>query len=169
MTNIGLLEHLNALKIDFIETAVGDRHIAEAMYEYKLSLGGESSGHVIISEYGDSGDGVITALELLSAMRDLGCRASSLRSKIRKYPCCNVSLTADSAVKEKFAACGEIDEFIAREREALSKDGRARIVVRPSGTEPKIRISVECKDADDAKSSAIRIQSKICALLDIKA
>ena len=168
MTNIGLIDYLDALGIDFIETAVGDRHISEAMDSYGLMLGGESSGHVIISEYADSGDGVLTALALLSAMRDLDCRASALRGKIQKYPSCNLSIGANAAEKERFNACREIDALIMRQKEVIAAKGKARIVVRPSGTEPKIRISVECKDAEAARSCAVRIQKSICELLAIK-
>ncbi|MDP2168115.1 MAG: phosphoglucosamine mutase [Thermodesulfovibrionales bacterium] len=150
MSNLGLEHHLQRRGITLLRTKVGDRFVTEKMLEGGYNLGGEQSGHIIFFDYNTTGDGPITALHVLSLMKKRGLPLSRLAGAIKLYP----QVLVNVRVKEKkdIRAVPEIQAAIRRAEQRL--DGRGRILVRPSGTEPKIRVMVEGKDMRTIKRLA---------------
>ena len=158
MSNLGLRKFCAENKIDFKCSAVGDRYVLEMLSEGGYSLGGEQSGHIIFPDIATTGDGQLTALALLAAMKRSGKRLSTLAEVMKKYPQININIDADCKDKEWLRSDGVIKEIINDAEGKLRDSGR--IVVRPSGTEPLIRISVEAATVSEAK--------KICHCLEAK-
>ncbi len=146
MSNLGLEEFLKSHGIVLERTKVGDRYVLERMLETGTTLGGERSGHVIFLDRSTTGDGLITALEVLRAMRKSSKFLSDLHSEIPEYPqvLINVEVSDKGVVN---------DPRILKLVESISEPGY-RIIVRPSGTEPVVRIMVEGKDIEVARSKA---------------
>ncbi len=151
MSNLGLEHALRACEIDFHRTPVGDRYIMEMLLERGWTLGGESSGHIICLDRSRSGDGIVTALQVLWAMRETGRALRDLRAGMTKYPQCmiNVRVARNGGPPEVPARVGEA----VRAAEARL-DGRGRVLLRPSGTEPLIRVMVEGSDAGEVERLA---------------
>ncbi|MCL0096465.1 phosphoglucosamine mutase [Thermodesulfovibrionales bacterium] len=147
MTNFGLEKYLSAQGIKLIRTDVGDRYVVEKMQSGGYNLGGEQSGHIIFFDYNTTGDGAITALQVLYLMKKRGRLVSELTRGIELCP--QVLLNIASPKKESFNEIPEITNAINDLTKRLNDGGR--ILVRPSGTEPKIRIMVESGDYDMAK------------------
>jgi len=141
MTNLGLIKFLNEQGIAFECSAVGDRFVLEMLRDRGFSLGGEQSGHIILPDYATTGDGQLTALALLYTMKKNGKSLSSLADLMKKYPQKTVNIDASHSEKAAITQDENILQIIKEQEEALN--GRGRLVVRPSGTEPLIRISVE--------------------------
>ncbi|WP_324715657.1 phosphoglucosamine mutase [Carboxydochorda subterranea] len=141
-SNGGLREALRAAGGDVIVTPPGDRHVLEAMRTHGLVLGGEQSGHLIFLEHSRTGDGMLTGLMLLDVMRRQEEPLSHLAAQMRRLPQALVNVRV--ARKEGVLDRAEVQEVIARAREALGDAGR--VYVRPSGTEPLIRVMVEASD-----------------------
>jgi phosphoglucosamine mutase len=141
MSNLGFFKAMDRLGIPYEVTPVGDRYVAEAMLEGSASLGGEQSGHVIISEYATTGDGLVTALALLDVMVRSGKSLSELARVMEVYPqpLLNVPVE-DRAVAES----EPVKEALMRAEGRLAGEGR--ILLRPSGTEPVVRVMVEHED-----------------------
>jgi phosphoglucosamine mutase len=150
MTNLGLEKYLEGQGIKLIRTKVGDRYVVEEMKRGGYNLGGEQSGHIIFFNYNTTGDGPITALQVLYLMRKKNRLISELTSNIELYP--QVLLNIPVSGKRDFKDIHEITEAIDRSVKKLGDKGR--ILVRPSGTEPKIRVMVEAEDGDMAKAMA---------------
>jgi len=152
MSNLGFESFLKKSGIKLIRTQVGDRYVVEEMVRRGCNLGGEQSGHVVFMDHNTTGDGAITALQVLAIMRKTGKPLSQLSSKIPIYPqvLVNVPVTKPQKV-EKFPAV--MSAIKKAEREL--KNGR--ILVRPSGTEPKIRIMVEGNNMHKVKAIAEEI------------
>lgn len=150
MTNLGLEKYLTAQGINLIRTKVGDRYVVEEMRRSGYNLGGEQSGHIIFFDYNTTGDGPITALQVLYLMRKKNRLISELTSNIELYP--QVLLNVLVSGKKDFKEVPEITKVIDRSIQKLGDKGR--ILVRPSGTEPKIRVMVEAEDGDMAKAVA---------------
>ena len=150
MSNGGLDHAIGAAGGRVIRTPVGDRHVFEAMERTDASLGGEQSGHVIFRDASNTGDGILTGIQLLKALRDTGATLAEGASQIRLLP----QVVINSAVRHRDQ--WEVDpEFAVAVAEADARLGaRGRILVRPSGTEPKIRIMVEGEDADEINQIA---------------
>ena len=150
MSNGGLDHAISEAGGRVIRTPVGDRHVFEAMERADASLGGEQSGHVIFRDVANTGDGILTAIQLLKALRDTGATLAEGASQIRLLP----QVVINSAVRHRDQ--WEVDpEFAVAVAEADARLGaRGRILVRPSGTEPKIRIMVEGEDADEINQIA---------------
>jgi phosphoglucosamine mutase len=144
MANLGLERALRAEGVGLIRTPVGDRWVARAMAEQGATLGGEQSGHVILSEWAVTGDGLLTALALLAEMHRTGGTLSELAAGVERFPQVlkNVELPAPGY---DWAAIAGFQAEMARCRTALGNDGR--LVVRASGTEPLLRIMIEGRDA----------------------
>ena len=157
MANLGLEHYLSHNCIKLIRTKVGDRFVAEKMLEGGYVLGGEQSGHIICFECNTTGDGPITALHMLYTMKMEGLSLSKLAAGISLYPqtLINVSVEKKSDIK----AYPEITDIIREAEERLG--GKGRVLVRPSGTEQKIRVMVEANDADLAREQANRIAEVI--------
>lgn len=139
MSNLGLDLALAEKGIKVVRTRVGDRYVLEEMQRLGANLGGEQSGHIIFLDYNTTGDGVITALELVSILKKTGRPLSELAAVMPRLP--QVQYNVPVTRKAEFATNARVQEAI-RSAEA-SFTGVGRVVVRPSGTEPKIRVMVE--------------------------
>ena len=150
MSNGGLERVVTAAGGRLLRTPVGDRHVVEAMERADASLGGEQSGHVIFRDIAATGDGILTAIQLARTLRAAGATLGELAGQIPRLP----QVVINSAVRHREQ--WEVDpEFAAAVTEADARLGaRGRILVRPSGTEPKIRIMVEGEDADEINQIA---------------
>lgn len=150
MTNLGLEKYLTGQGIKLIRTKVGDRYVVEEMKRGGYNLGGEQSGHIIFFDYNTTGDGPITALQVLYLMRKKNRLISELTSDIELYP--QVLLNVVVSGKKDFKEVSEITRVVENSTRKLGDKGR--ILVRPSGTEPKIRVMVEAEGRDIAKAVA---------------
>jgi len=164
MSNLGLHEFCNKSNIRLICTPVGDRNVLEKMLEYGYRIGGEQSGHIIFTDYATTGDGQLTALQFLQILRRSGKAASELASICPSYPqtLINVELPNRPGLKEDVMASAALAEAVAREEEQLGGDGR--VLVRPSGTEPLIRVMVEAKTEEQAYACAARLADLVKTL-----
>ena len=144
MTNLGFIKFCEENSLKFIATKVGDRFVLEEMLQEEYSFGGEQSGHLIFSDFATTGDGQLTAVQLLSLMRRTGKKLSDLAFVMKSYPqkTINVRVTADGKIS--FYTEPQIKAAISEAKKELGSEGR--IVVRPSGTEPLIRVMVEGED-----------------------
>lgn len=142
MSNFGLEKYLEANDIKLIRTKVGDRYVVEKMLEGGYNLGGEQSGHIIFLDYNTTGDGPLTSIQILNLMKKKNASLSKLSDEIKLFP----QILTDIEVKHKsqLKRLTEIEKVIKHAEARLS--GRCRILVRPSGTEPKIRVMVEGKN-----------------------
>jgi len=145
MSNLGFFKAMDSLEIPYEVTPVGDRHVAEAMLQRGAALGGEQSGHVILSEYATTGDGLVTALAILDVMARSGTLLSELAEVMEVYPqtLINVPVVgSDSAAT--VAGSHPVKEAVVEAEARLGRKGR--ILLRPSGTEPVVRVMVEHED-----------------------
>jgi phosphoglucosamine mutase len=144
MSNLGFFRAMESMGIPYEVTPVGDRHVAEAMVRRGSSLGGEQSGHVILSDYVTTGDGIVTALALLDVMARSGKPLSELAEVMEVYPqkLINVSVADAKSV----AASRAVERAVTGAEEQLGEEGR--ILLRPSGTEPVVRVMVEHADEE---------------------
>ena len=141
MSNLGFFKAMEGLEIDYEVTPVGDRHVAETMVRLRAALGGEQSGHVILSEHATTGDGLVTALAILDVMARSGKPLSELAEVMDHYPQALINVPVeDRAV----ASSGTVKEAVVKAEERLGGEGR--ILLRPSGTEPLVRVMVEHED-----------------------
>ena len=145
MSNLGFFKAMEAMGIPYRVTPVGDRHVAEEMLRTGASVGGEQSGHVILSEHATTGDGLVTALALLDVMVRSGKKLSELARVMEVYPqrLINVPVGGTASAKA-VAALDEVERAVAGAEERLGSEGR--ILLRPSGTEPVVRVMVEHED-----------------------
>ncbi len=142
MSNFGFEEYLRKNGIRLIRTKVGDRYVVEEMIRGGYNLGGEQSGHIIFLDHNSTGDGPLTAVQVLHFMKQKGTPLSRLASEIKLYP--QVLINVDVERKYDIKTTPQIQESIKAAEKKLS--GKGRILVRPSGTEPKIRIMLEGRD-----------------------
>lgn len=141
MANLGLYKALDANKIDYIQTAVGDKYVFEEMQKHDYWIGGEQSGHIIFYENAVTGDGLLTALKILEIMVDTKKSLQELSEGLFIYP----QLLKNITVKDKEAALHD-EALLAKVDEVAKMIGdEGRILVRPSGTEPLIRVMVEAR------------------------
>ena len=147
MSNIGLYKALDKIDIKYEKTAVGDKYVYENMVQYNNSLGGEQSGHIIFKEYASTGDGMLSAIQLLAAIATSNKTLSELISEVTIYPQLleNVSVSD----KEKVLTSTLLHDEVKKVEEALHGDGR--VLLRASGTEPLIRVMVEASSAELCK------------------
>lgn len=143
MSNYGLEHSLQELGIELKRAAVGDRYVIEMMEQTGALLGGESSGHIICADRTTTGDGIVSALQVLVAMERVGKSLHELKNNMRKYPQCMVNVRTQAA--RNFENNREIHEAILATEDQLC--GNGRVLLRPSGTEPLIRVMVEGQDA----------------------
>ena len=145
MSNLGFFKAMDSLGIPYEVTPVGDRYVAEAMRERGATVGGEQSGHVILSEYVTTGDGLVTALALLDVMVRSGKPLSELSKVMEVYPQELINVTVpDVAFAKAVAASEPVDRAVSEAESRLGEEGR--ILLRPSGTEPVVRVMVEHAD-----------------------
>lgn len=141
MSNLGFHKALDREGIHKAITAVGDRYVVEEMRKSGYNLGGEQSGHVIIMDYNTTGDGQLTAIQLTKVMKETGKKLSELASEVTIYPQKLVNIRVENNMKDKAMEVPAIAEIIAKMEEEM--DGNDRILVRPSGTEPLLRVMAE--------------------------
>lgn len=143
MTNMGLDEYLKKNQMEIVKTKVGDRYILEEMLEKGYSLGGEQSGHIIFLDYNTTGDGLATGLHLLEVMDQSEDKLSELNTVVEDYPQVLVNAKVQNHLKYNFMDNQEIREEIARVEDIFN--GQGRVLIRPSGTEPLVRVMIEAK------------------------
>jgi phosphoglucosamine mutase len=144
MSNQGFHVAMRDAGITVIETPVGDKHVSAAMRGGGYVLGGEQSGHIILLEHATTGDGLLTSLQLLSAVNRRGVPMAAAAKMMHKYPQVLVNVPGDAS-----RLGPEVEAAVARAETQL--DGNGRVLVRPSGTEPAIRLMVQAADADLAQ------------------
>jgi phosphoglucosamine mutase len=144
MTNMGFNKFCAENGINFLSTKVGDRYVLKEMLKERYNLGGEQSGHVIFGDFATTGDGQLTAAQLLTIVKHRKKKLSSLAGLINKYPQKIVNLEATDDAKNLFKTSNKIKATIEEAQNHLGRKGR--IVVRISGTEPLIRVMVEAED-----------------------
>ena len=143
MSNLGLEQALSSLDIPFVRSAVGDRYVMRELLKRGWLLGGESSGHIICLDKTTTGDGIVSALQVLSAISSSQSSLAELISKLNKYPQSMVNVRiADSA---DIAGSDKVQKAVADVESKLGSKGR--VLLRPSGTEPVVRVMVEGEDA----------------------
>ena len=144
MTNLGFIKFCEANGIHFEATKVGDRYVLEEMLLENYSFGGEQSGHVIFRDFATTGDGQLTACQLLSLLRRREAKLSSLATLMQRYPQTMVNIKVSPEGKLAFYTDHKVKAAIDKASETLGKEGR--VIVRPSGTEPLLRVMVEGRD-----------------------
>jgi phosphoglucosamine mutase len=157
MSNLGFRLAMRDAGVTVVETSVGDRYVLEAMRTGGYVLGGEQSGHIIMLEHATTGDGLLTALHLLAAVARDRIPLADLASVMTRYP--QVLVNVAGVDKTRVAASPEVAAQVAAAEAELGRSGR--ILVRPSGTEPAVRVMVEALDADHARHLADQLASVI--------
>ena len=144
MSNLGLERYLNSIGLQLHRTLVGDRYVVEAMRSSNYNLGGEQSGHIVMTDFMTTGDGLVAALQFLEILVSRQKPASDLLNQFEPFPQVikNVICTED----RDFLGQSSTKKVIAASKKRLGKDGR--LIVRKSGTEPLIRVMVEHRDAE---------------------
>jgi phosphoglucosamine mutase len=162
MSNLGFNIAMKELEIEVIAAAVGDRYVLEEMRAGGFTIGGEQSGHVVLSEFATTGDGVLTALHLMSEMKATGKSMAELAAIVNRLPQVLINVpNVDKGLVSKAA----VSEAVAKLEQELGSTGR--ILLRPSGTEPLIRVMVEAATADQAQKVAKELADVVathCAL-----
>ena len=153
MANLGFKLALEEAALTVVETGVGDRYVLEAMREGGFVLGGEQSGHVILSEHATTGDGTLTALHLLARVAQTGSSLRELASVVRKLP--QVLLNVKGVDKARVDTDEALQAAVAATSAELGRTGR--VLLRPSGTEPVVRVMVEAATAEQAEAVASRL------------
>ena len=157
MTNLGFKRAMSALGIEVVETAVGDRYVLEAMRERSLNLGGEQSGHLIDLDHSTTGDGILTAVRLLSVVRSTGATLEELGKVMDRLP--QVLINVRDVDRARLPDAEPVWAAVRAEEERLADGGR--VLLRPSGTEAIVRVMVEAESHDDAQASADRIADAV--------
>ena len=157
MSNSGFVKSLNEIGIKCVETAVGDRFVYECMQEHDYAIGGEQSGHIIMKKYATTGDGILTALMLTEEICDSKTTLSKLQEPIKLYP----QYTKNIKVRNKDAAVNDKNVQAVLSEVEKKIGGNGRVLLRKSGTEPKIRIMIECEDESLCVTYAEMIAEKI--------
>ena len=163
MTNLGLIKALEEKGIRFIATAVGDRYVLEEMLAGGHVLGGEQSGHIIMSKYANTGDGLLTALQLISKLKKSGKSASELASFMKRYP--QVLINVSGVAKEKLASNQIIAKAVSDTQQRLEDKGR--VLLRASGTEALIRVMIEAQDLSLAQELASELATLVKSELSL--
>ncbi len=143
MSNLGLEEAIKSLGLGFERAEVGDRYVMEMLQQSGWTLGGESSGHIICLDLTTTGDGIISALQVLEAMVCSGCSLNELKRGMTKYPQALINVHMDEKID--VLALPDVQQAVADIEARLANNGR--ILLRPSGTEPVVRVMVEGRDS----------------------
>ncbi|WP_026562106.1 phosphoglucosamine mutase [Bacillus sp. J37] len=153
MSNLGFYKALEEQDIKSIPTAVGDRYVVEEMKNNDYNLGGEQSGHIIFLDYNTTGDGLLSGLQLVNIMKLTGKKLSELANEMKKYPqlLINVKVTDKYKVTEN----EKVSEIISEVEKEMG--GNGRILVRPSGTEPLVRVMAEAPTEEQCRDYVERI------------
>ncbi|MDN5413383.1 MAG: phosphoglucosamine mutase [Lactococcus raffinolactis] len=158
MSNLGFHKALEAAGINSVITAVGDRYVVEEMKKNDYNFGGEQSGHIIFLDNNTTGDGQASAILLVKVMRETGKKLSELAAQVTIYPQKLVNVRVENSMKSKAMEVPAIAEVIAKMEEKMA--GNGRILVRPSGTEPLLRVMAEAptdKEVDDYVDTIVNV------------
>jgi phosphoglucosamine mutase len=155
MSNLGMERYLAQHHINLIRTPVGDRYVVEAMKEKGCNVGGEQSGHIVLSDYSTTGDGLVAALQVLSVIRESGRKASEVCSVFKPVPQVLQNVEAPGEVLDK----NSVRDVIAKAEKQLGNQGR--FVIRKSGTEPLVRVMAEGDDG----ALVQKLVNDICAAI----
>lgn len=157
MSNLGFLKALEVAKIHYITTDVGDKNVYAAMRKDSLSLGGEQSGHIIFGDIEKTGDGIMTSLRVMEAMREEKETLSELARPVNLYPQSLINVTVTE--KEETLSKEDVKNAVKNAENELGENGR--LLVRASGTEPLVRVMVEAAKEEDAKRVAQKVAEVI--------
>ena len=163
MANLGFKIAMHEANILVVETSVGDRYVLEEMRANGYLLGGEQSGHIVMSDFATTGDGLLTALHLLARVAQTGRSLGQLATAVTKLP--QVLINVEGVDRSRLAGCIEVDEAVAHGASLLGEKGR--ILLRPSGTEPVIRVMVEAPTLEQAQNITESIASVVRAALAV--
>lgn len=144
MSNMGFENYLKENGIELLRANVGDRYVLEKMIEHNVTIGGEQSGHIILLQYATTGDGVLTSLKLVEALRDEKKYLDEMVGDIKDWPQKLVNVVVDNSKKNIWNKNKNITDFIAQKEKEM--EGLGRVLVRTSGTEPLVRVMVEGKE-----------------------
>ena len=165
MSNLGFMKHMEKCGINISTTAVGDRYVLEEMLAKGYCLGGEQSGHVILTDYATTGDGQLTAVALMTNFaNEKEKKVSDFNSCYTKYPQVLINIKTTAQGKAKYKTDEYIEGFIEAKQQQLM--GTGRVLVRVSGTEPLIRVMVEGENLDQIDAVAKDIAAKITQRLE---
>ncbi|MBO5797852.1 MAG: phosphoglucosamine mutase [Clostridia bacterium] len=159
LSNLGFFRCCEEHGIQAVAAKVGDRNVLEEMLKHDYMIGGEQSGHIILKKYATTGDGQLSAIQLLALCREKGQKLSAMGDIMQRFPQVMINVKADVNQKAIYAA----DKALAAELEAAnaSLGNNGRVLVRPSGTEPLIRVMVEGRDFDEINQLAVELAEKI--------
>lgn len=146
MSNMGFENYLKENGIELLRANVGDRYVLEKMVEHDVAIGGEQSGHIILLQYATTGDGVLTSLKLVEALRDERKYLDEMVGDIKDWPQKLVNVVVDNNKKNIWNQNKNITDFIAQKEQEM--EGLGRVLVRTSGTEPLVRVMVEGKEME---------------------
>ena len=161
MSNLGFKLAMRDAGVDVIETAVGDRYVLEAMKNGGYGFGGEQSGHVIMLDYATTGDGVLTGLHLLGTMARSGRSLDELAKVMTRLP--QVLINVKNVDKSRVKTSAELTAAVASAEDELGETGR--VLIRPSGTEPMVRVMVEAAVEEQARTVAEHLSAVVRAAL----
>lgn len=154
MSNMGLHKFAKEKGIGMVCSAVGDRFVLEKMIEKGYNLGGEQSGHIIFLDYATTGDGQLTAIQFLKILKDSGKTSSELCNEVVPFPQVVINLSVPNEIKKTLLNIKEISDYIKEQEQKLPT---GRVLVRPSGTEPLVRVMVEGSNIVDVQKVATNI------------
>ena len=152
MSNLGLHKYTEKNGLNLEQTQVGDRYVLEEMLKNKYNLGGEQSGHIILLDYNPTGDGILTSIMLIQAVLESNKKASELAEIIKLYPQVLVNAKVNSEKKYDYNKNQEIQKAIKELEKEFA--GNGRILIRPSGTEPLVRVMIEGENQQDITKKA---------------
>ncbi|MEJ6559034.1 MAG: phosphoglucosamine mutase, partial [Candidatus Thioglobus sp.] len=153
MTNLGMRHGLRNLNIDFIEADVGDRYVMEEMKKHGSVLGGEGSGHMICLDKSTSGDGIISAIQVLEVLAKSDSNLNQLKNEMVKYPQVLINVRTNKSID--LDSHQMLNKTMLEVEKSLGDEGR--VLIRASGTEPLIRVMVEAKDMKVTQQSAEKL------------
>jgi len=159
MSNLGLNKYARDNGLELLQTKVGDRYVLEEMLKNGFNLGGEQSGHVILLDYNPTGDGILTSLMLIKTILEENKNASELGSLVKKYPQTLVNAKVNSEKKYDYEEDAEIKKAINELEKEFA--GNGRVLIRPSGTEPLVRVMIEGEDQNYISQKANEIAKLI--------
>jgi phosphoglucosamine mutase len=159
MTNLGLELALAELGIPFLRTAVGDRYIHRALIENGWTLGGEASGHMLSLDRTSTGDGIVSALQVLEVMVASGKPLRDLGKGMQKFPQTMINVPVAADARDRLSGCERINETLREVEAELA--GRGRVILRASGTEPLIRVTLEGADSVQVELLAQRLADTV--------
>jgi len=162
MSNLGLELAIKDLQLDFLRASVGDRYVMELLLKEKLVLGGETSGHIINLDRTTTGDGIIAALQVLEAMKVTEKKLSELVGNIKKFP--QIMKNVKLQKKIDIASNNEINDAIKDAESVLGESGR--VVLRPSGTEPLVRVMVEGDNQQQVETLVDQLSTKVSEVVE---